>query len=288
MAQARALYERVCQGGAAAPRMMTETELTVEIDKACSDTLPNTALEMALYENLKLMGPVPFDEQDRAFAEQIRKSPDRGAHPLQHRTYGADVASRPATARRPAAVRRHALSRAGSTDVGDVSWITPTAQVYGATWAIGTPGHSWQVVAQGKSPGAHKAMLHAAQGARRNGPGRDPHAGPDRTGEGRAPRADRRQAVRLPDPRRRGAALAALGQADTLHRRGAAAVGRAAFSPYSWALRRKLSRSIQKHSGPPADDLRQAGVGWLGNLGPPPTPEAPFWIRSPATHSPRP
>jgi aminobenzoyl-glutamate utilization protein B len=35
--------------------------------------------------------------------------------------------------------------------------------VYGACWAIGTPGHSWQVVAQGKSPAAHKAMLHAAR-----------------------------------------------------------------------------------------------------------------------------
>jgi aminobenzoyl-glutamate utilization protein B len=56
-----------------------------------------------------------------------------------------------------------ALARSGSTDVGDVSWITPTAQVYGACWAIGTPGHSWQVVAQGKTPAAHKAMLHAAQ-----------------------------------------------------------------------------------------------------------------------------
>jgi aminobenzoyl-glutamate utilization protein B len=46
--------------------------------------------------------------------------------------------------------------------VGDVSWITPTAEVYGACWAIGTPGHSWQVVAQGKTPAAHKAMIHAA------------------------------------------------------------------------------------------------------------------------------
>jgi aminobenzoyl-glutamate utilization protein B len=47
--------------------------------------------------------------------------------------------------------------------VGDVSWVTPTAQVFGGCWAIGTPGHSWQVVAQGKSPAAHKGMLHAAQ-----------------------------------------------------------------------------------------------------------------------------
>ena len=33
----------------------------------------------------------------------------------------------------------------------------------GATYAIGTPGHSWQLTAQGKSPLAHKGMVHAAK-----------------------------------------------------------------------------------------------------------------------------
>ncbi|MFX7548795.1 hypothetical protein ABTJ50_20870, partial [Acinetobacter baumannii] len=47
----------------------------------------------------------------------------------------------------------------GSTDVGDVSWVVPTVQVHAPTVAIGTPFHTWQVVAQGKSPHAHKAMV---------------------------------------------------------------------------------------------------------------------------------
>ena len=51
----------------------------------------------------------------------------------------------------------------GSTDVGDVSWAVPTVQMRGATYAIGTPGHSWQLTAQGKSPLAHKGMVHAAK-----------------------------------------------------------------------------------------------------------------------------
>ena len=51
----------------------------------------------------------------------------------------------------------------GSTDVGDVSWVVPTAQVHAPTIAIGTPLHTWQVVAQGKSPHAHKAMVQAAK-----------------------------------------------------------------------------------------------------------------------------
>jgi aminobenzoyl-glutamate utilization protein B len=51
----------------------------------------------------------------------------------------------------------------GSTDVGDVSWAIPTVQAHGAMMAIGTPLHTWQVVAQGKMPAAHKGMVHVAK-----------------------------------------------------------------------------------------------------------------------------
>lgn len=52
---------------------------------------------------------------------------------------------------------------AGSTDVGDVSWVCPTAQINAVTEAAGTPGHSWQQVSQGKSSIAHKGMLFAGK-----------------------------------------------------------------------------------------------------------------------------
>ncbi len=51
----------------------------------------------------------------------------------------------------------------GSTDVGDVSWVVPTVQAHAPTYAIGTPGHSWQLTAQGKSAAAHKGMVHVAK-----------------------------------------------------------------------------------------------------------------------------
>ena len=51
----------------------------------------------------------------------------------------------------------------GSTDVGDVSWVVPTVQAHAATYAIGTPGHSWQLTAQGKSPAAHKGLGFVAK-----------------------------------------------------------------------------------------------------------------------------
>ena len=51
----------------------------------------------------------------------------------------------------------------GSTDVGDVSQLTPTAQLNAAVWPAGVPGHSWQIVACGKSRYAHAGLLFAGK-----------------------------------------------------------------------------------------------------------------------------
>ena len=51
----------------------------------------------------------------------------------------------------------------GSTDVSDVSWICPTAELPAATMAAGTPGHSWQLTAPGKPPYAHAMTRYAAK-----------------------------------------------------------------------------------------------------------------------------
>lgn len=49
----------------------------------------------------------------------------------------------------------------GSTDVGDVSWCVPTAQINSAYYSIGAGAHSWQWVAQGKSSIAYKGCMLA-------------------------------------------------------------------------------------------------------------------------------
>jgi aminobenzoyl-glutamate utilization protein B len=161
VAGAQALFERV-QKVARGAALMTETDVEVEVDKACSDVLPNAALELALYDNLKRLGPVPFDEQDRAFAAHIQSTltPEHIRSSIE--LHGAEVDTHVPLHDGLVPFDGTPQFRPGSTDVGDVSWIAPTGQVYGACWAIGTPGHSWQVVAQGKTPAAHKAMLHAA------------------------------------------------------------------------------------------------------------------------------
>ncbi|MCQ2582788.1 MAG: amidohydrolase [Treponema sp.] len=51
----------------------------------------------------------------------------------------------------------------GSTDVGDVSWVVPTAYFSTATWTPGTVGHSQDIVDQGKSQLAYDGMINAAK-----------------------------------------------------------------------------------------------------------------------------
>ena len=51
----------------------------------------------------------------------------------------------------------------GSTEVADVSWITPTGQITTTCWPLGTPGHSWQTVASSGSSIGAKGMILAAK-----------------------------------------------------------------------------------------------------------------------------
>jgi aminobenzoyl-glutamate utilization protein B len=51
----------------------------------------------------------------------------------------------------------------GSTDVADVSWQIPAVEFSTATWVLGTPGHSWQNVAQSGVGIGHKSLIFAAK-----------------------------------------------------------------------------------------------------------------------------
>jgi aminobenzoyl-glutamate utilization protein B len=162
LADAQKLFERVkkiAEGAA----LMTETTVAVQITDATSNVLPNKALQAAMYENMIRLGPPDFDAQDEAFAERLRAasltSEDIAASVKNH---DPRLASKPLHDGILTMPERETVSM-GTTDVGDVSWIVPTAQCHTACFAIGTPFHTWQLVAQGKRPAAHKGMVLAAK-----------------------------------------------------------------------------------------------------------------------------
>ncbi len=170
MPQALDLVERVHKVARGAA-MMTETEVEIVFDTAATNLLPNIALETAMHENMVLLGPIRFDEADIAFARSIQDTFTDEAIKSSIRLYqikGDAFSNARVDGSTPLHLglrdfERQSHFRAGSTDVGDVSWVVPTAQCWTPAWAIGTNPHTWQVVAQGKSPAAHKAMAHAAK-----------------------------------------------------------------------------------------------------------------------------
>ena len=155
------LVERVKKIAAGAA-LMTETKMESRVVSAVSDLLGNGPLETTLHGILEDLGPPHWDEEDRAYAKAIQATFGPGSIDAMYRTIGQKPSAAaladfvvPLDARRNPAV--------GSTDVGDVSWVVPTVQVHAPTVAVGTPFHTWQVVAQGKKPAAHKAMVQVAK-----------------------------------------------------------------------------------------------------------------------------
>ncbi|WP_027233656.1 M20 family metallopeptidase [Leisingera caerulea] len=163
VSEVMALFERVRKVAEGAA-MMTETTVEVEIDKACSNLLRNSTLDQLMQAEMERVGGIQFGQEDKAFAAEIQKTLSAAdiaaVYDMFNLEQKGDV---PPLAGQVLSVPTPDMVLPGSTDVGDVSWQTPTAQVMTACHAVGTPFHSWQLVAQGKSGAAHQGMVFAAK-----------------------------------------------------------------------------------------------------------------------------
>jgi len=158
----RALVARVRKvaDGAA---LMTETSVETQVFSGVSNLLGNRPLEEAMQRAFDALGPVGFDASDADFARAIRLTLSEEDIAATFRRIGMEPDFEKPLCDFVAPLDRRGIGGEGSTDVGDVSWAVPTVQARVATCAIGTPFHTWQLTAQGKSPMAHKGMVHAAK-----------------------------------------------------------------------------------------------------------------------------
>jgi aminobenzoyl-glutamate utilization protein B len=143
-----ALFDRVVKAAEGAA-IGTGTKMEYEVIHGIYNLLPNVTLAEKMYENLKKVGGFTYTEEEKSFAEKI------------HTTLGDPKAVTVANEIKPFEVRLRGTG--GSTDVGDVSWVAPTAGLRTATWVPGTPAHSWQAVAAGGTSIGHKGMMVAAK-----------------------------------------------------------------------------------------------------------------------------
>ena len=146
--------------------LMTETTFDIQFLSGCYSTIHNDVVGDVILEAMKAVGSPEFDQADQEFARNLAKSYQPGQYEnavaRMKERFGVDLSGKYLMD----VVSDHndkGHVGAGSTDVGDVSWVTPTAQFSIATNAIGTPGHSWQYCACAGMGIGHKGMLVAAK-----------------------------------------------------------------------------------------------------------------------------
>ncbi|WP_135829399.1 amidohydrolase [Halorussus halobius] len=149
---------------AEAAATMSQTSVEREFVTGCYDYLPNDRLSAVVHRNMQEIGAVPFTDEDRAFAADLKET-------LPEETIRSQMSDVPEDRREE--ILDHALYaeptesfdagevHAGSTEVGDVSWIAPLAQFWAAAWPVGTPSHTWQAVAANGDFGAKTAVYAA-------------------------------------------------------------------------------------------------------------------------------
>lgn len=157
--------KKIAQGAA----LMTETSVTWRVLTGCYNYLPNLTITRVAVDNMVEIGPPTFDENDYKFAEELQKTiplpgllkvlkglnvPEKFIKELVNKPLHDSVITE---------FYDLGMVLPGSTDVGDVSWITPTVQFTTACWPIGTPSHSWQATAASGSSIGFKGMLFAAK-----------------------------------------------------------------------------------------------------------------------------
>jgi aminobenzoyl-glutamate utilization protein B len=141
-------YDRVLKIAAAAA-LATGTTHKVRLITGVHEYLFNRPLQEVLQANLELVGPPRFTEKEQAFGRALQKflgKKEKGFHPTVE----------------PLAVEPRPLE-GGSTDVAEVSWITPTAGFTVATAPMDVPWHSWATTASHGTSAGQKGALVAAK-----------------------------------------------------------------------------------------------------------------------------
>jgi aminobenzoyl-glutamate utilization protein B len=161
---------KISQGAA----LMTETRVEEIFLGACSYVLGNHYLADLQYEAMKLIGPIEFSEEEIAFAQEINdaypkenvKSFFKKVRELQIPEEFSEVIDElegnPLISINLPSMDQKEVST-GSTDVGDVSQITPISELNTTCFTTGSAGHSWGIVATSGMSIGHKGMMHAAK-----------------------------------------------------------------------------------------------------------------------------
>ena len=120
---------------------------TLRIQAGDLEILINETGERMLDANLRLFGPIRYTPEEDVFARALQTNSGVEARGMDTQVVPLDGQEQ----------------EGGSTDVWDVSWVTPTLHVSVTTAPRGVPWHAWPVVASGGMSIGHKGLVLAAQ-----------------------------------------------------------------------------------------------------------------------------
>ena len=143
-----ATYERVKEIARGAA-IMADVDYKITLVSGIHEVLVNRTGGAILQENLELLGDIIYSTEEIQFAKSMQKTLDKKELGLN----GVITPLEPTVYQMGAA----------SSDVGDVSWLVPEIRLGVTTAPIGTPWHSWAVVACGGMSIGHKGLLYAAK-----------------------------------------------------------------------------------------------------------------------------
>jgi len=142
------VYERVKKMAEGAA-IMANVDYKISLVSGIYEVLVNRTGAGYIQKNLEFLGPITYTPEEVSFAKKIQEATGKLQIGLHNKVEPLEATLE--------------NSGGGSTDVGDVSWIVPVIRLSAATAPIGTPWHSWAVVACGGMSIGHKGMLHASK-----------------------------------------------------------------------------------------------------------------------------
>jgi aminobenzoyl-glutamate utilization protein B len=146
--------------------LMARTKSEVEFLTGCYNKLPNSILAKIVVEKMREIGAPTHTKEENEFADKMAESIDH-----DKKMNSLQKSNRPDWQKlgdvhfdeRVLDDYREGMVGAGSTDVSDVSWVTPTIEFGTTCCMLGTPGHSWQYVAQNGMSIGHKGLIFSTK-----------------------------------------------------------------------------------------------------------------------------
>ncbi|MBN6888265.1 aminobenzoyl-glutamate utilization protein B [Cytobacillus horneckiae] len=156
--QMLARVNKIADGAA----LMTETAVSSEVMAFAYNVLPNDTLNEIMLDNMKISGEFSFSNEEIAFAESLVETVDSSVVEMSKQQFGIPIEeSLPTSMNEFKHLKGQCMG--GSTDVGDVSWITPVGQIMTTCAPVGVQPHSWQATASYGSSIGFKGMHLAAK-----------------------------------------------------------------------------------------------------------------------------